>query len=84
MADIRTRIKIVVTSCTGTQTPLFRTSIIGDWFSGNSNKVSLSMHEIVCSTQVQHYIPAKNDTVNTFLALGDQLNEGEGNFELHM
>ena len=50
MADIRTRSKIVVTSCTGTQTPLYQTSIIGEWFSGDSNKVPLSMHDIVCST----------------------------------
>ena len=59
MADIKTRNQIVVISCTGTQTPLFRTSIIGDWFSVDSDKVSLSMNNIVCSTQVQHYIPQK-------------------------
>ena len=48
----------------------------------DSDNVSLSMNDIVCSTQVQHYIPLKNATVDTFLALGDKLNEGEGNIEL--
>ena len=40
------------------------------------------MNNIVCSTQVHHYIPQKNATVDTFLVLGDQLNEREGNSEL--
>ena len=82
ITDLRNRNKIVVTLCMGTQTPLFQTCIIGEWLSGNSRTVSLTMDKIVCSKRVQHYIPAKNATVDTFLALGDQLNEGEENFEL--
>ena len=82
MEDLRTRNKIVVTLCTGTKTPLFQTCIIGEWLPANGRTVSLTMDKIVYSTRVQHYIPAKNATVDTFLALGDKLNEGEGNFEL--
>ena len=78
MADVNTRNQIVVISQTGTKTPLFRTSIIGEWYSVDSNNVSLSMNNIDCSTQVQHYIPQKNATVNTFLALGDQLMKSKG------
>ena len=60
MADLRTRNQIVVNSCTGTQTPLFRTCIIGEWLSGKGRTVPLTMEEIVCSTRVQQYIPVKN------------------------
>ena len=33
----------------------------------------------MCLTLVQDYIPGKNATVDTFLALGDRLFEGTGN-----
>ena len=82
MADLRTRNQIVVNLCTGTQIPLFRTCIIGKWLSGKGRTVPLTMEEIVCSTRVQQYIPVKNANVDTFLALGDDLNEGEENSEL--
>mmetsp|Transcript_3209 Transcript_3209/g.3553 ORF Transcript_3209/g.3553 Transcript_3209/m.3553 type:complete len:158 (+) Transcript_3209:93-566(+) len=55
MADDKTRNQILVISHTSTQTPLFRTSIIGKWHTIDSNNVSLSINDIVCSTQVQHY-----------------------------
>ena len=64
------------------QTPLFRTCIIGEWLSGKGRTVPLTMEEIVRSTLVQQYIPVKNANVDTFLALSDDLNEGEENSEL--
>ena len=82
MADLRTRNQIVVNSCTGTQTPLFRTCIIGEWLSGKGRTVPLTMEEIVRSTLVQQYIPVKNANADIFMALGDELNEGEENLEL--
>ena len=54
---------------------MFGTSIIGGWYSVDSDNFSLPMNDIVSSTQVQHYISLKNATVDTFLTLGDQLNE---------
>ena len=82
MADDKTRNQMFVISHTGTQTPLFRKSIIGKWHTVGCYNATLSINDIVCSTQVQQYIPPKNATVDTFLTLGDQLNEGTGNNRL--
>ena len=40
------------------------------------------MEEIVRSTLVQQYIPVKNANADSFMGLGDELNEGEENLEL--
>ena len=80
MVDKQTRNQIVVISQTGTKKCLFRTSILGQWmYNENGCTSTLTIDQIVCSSLVQDYIPDKNATVDTFLALGDNLFEGTGN-----
>ena len=80
MLDKQTRNQIVVISQTGRKQSLFRTSILGEWkYNDDGSTTTLAIEQIVCSTLVQDYIPDKNATVDTFLALGDNLFEGTGN-----
>ena len=80
MLDKQTRNRIVVISQTGRKQSLFRTSIIDEWqYNDDDYTTTLSIKQIVCSTLLQEYIPGKNATVDTFLALGDRLFEGTGN-----
>ena len=48
-------------------------------YNENGCTSTLTIDQIVCSSLVQDYIPDKNATVDTFLALGDNLFEGTGN-----
>ena len=80
MLDKQTRNQIVVISQTGRKQSLFRTSIIGNWHTiDDGYTTTLSIKQIVCSTLLQEYIPIKNAILDTFLVLGDRLNEGTGN-----
>ena len=80
MLDKQTRNHIVVISQAGRKQSVFCTSILGEWMYNDDGCTStLTINQIVCSTLVQDYIPDKNATVDTFLALGDNLFEGTGN-----
>ena len=80
MVDKQTQNQIVVISQTGTRKSLFCTSVLGQWmYNENGCTSTLTIDQIVCLSLVQDYIPDKNATVDTFLALGDNLFEGTGN-----